>query len=877
MGNSNLAKVEEVFHEAMSYHPGDRVAYLSRACEGDAVLRREVESLVTAYESGSGLLDETAVTLAMKVIGSHPDDSMVGQEIGVYRIVSCLGQGGMGTVYLAEDLRLHRKVALKFLSSDFISDTWAKRQLIREAQAVAMLDHPNICAVYGFEEIGDYSFIVMQYIEGETLADLIRGDKLKSTQIVPLAQQIVSALGTAHAHGIIHRDIKPKNIMVTPGGHVKVLDFGLAKTMPKNLEDVTESISQLSKDGLLVGTIAYMSPEQLRGEKLDYRSDIFSLGTVLYEMACGRNPFAHKADSRASKSNAEVISAIMSGEPQSLRQVSINCPRGVDQIVNKCLRKERDERYQSAPELLIDLDNLQKGIFLTSRASSYRSIRFAGIAAMLLLAIFVGSFIYQRWTSAGHTLAVSPIVCDDPSAKTTCLGPAMTEGLVKALSRRKGLRVVSSSVTPSLFGANAASPQQIGRDLNADLTMFGKITQSEQGTFCTLAVQRVTDGVQVWEKSYPLNPDKVAILQQKVSLETAVELQLPTNEDDKTLLELVAADENRRPDAYDLYLQGRKAWALRDGENLKLAIDDFRRATELEPSYALAYAGLADCYVLLTTVSFGSLAGPDAMPRARWAAREAIKFGDNLAESHNAYGSVLLKGDWDWENAEKEFQRAIAINSDYQPAHLNYSTLLAVTGRMPEALRESELAVNGDPFSGVAIMNYCRTQYQARQFDQANACLDRLAQDQPNFAGGKYMHGIVYIALGRLPEAIQIFEEIYGKDKAYGGAMLGYTYGMANRRADAERILGEMQEYQRQHYLPDQELGIIYLGLNDLDHAFPLFRKAVENKYPPAQAFFCSPTFDRLRADLRYVELAKEVRLRPGVPTSSASVSNSAR
>src|SRR2546430_6951351 len=218
MINSNLAEVEEVFHEAMSFEAEERVAYLSRACEGNAVLRHEVESLVAAYESGSGLLDHTAVPLAMKIIDSRPDDSMVGQEIGFYRIVSCLGEGGMGTVYLAEDLRLNRKVALKFLSSDFISDAWAKRQLIREAQAVAMLDHPNICAVYGFEEIVEFSLIVMQYIEGETLATLIRRDALKSSQIVPLAQQIASALGNAHAHGIIHRNIKPKNIKVTPSG-----------------------------------------------------------------------------------------------------------------------------------------------------------------------------------------------------------------------------------------------------------------------------------------------------------------------------------------------------------------------------------------------------------------------------------------------------------------------------------------------------------------------------------------------------------------------------------------------------------------------------------------------------------------------------------
>src|SRR2546421_3285352 len=877
MVNSNLAQVEEVFHLAMSYDPDQRVAYLSRACEGNALLRHEVESLVAAYESGSGLLDESAVTLALRVIGSRADDSMAGREVGFYRIVSCLGQGGMGTVYLAEDLRLNRKVALKFLSSDFISDAWAKRQLIREAQAVAMLDHPNICAVYGFEEIGEFSFIVMQYIEGETLATLIRRDALKSSQIVPLAQQIASALGNAHAHGIIHRDIKPKNIMVTPSGQVKVLDFGLAKTMPKNLEDVTESISHLSKGGLLVGTIAYMSPEQLRGEKLDYRSDIFSMGTVLYEMVCGRNPFAHKADSRDSKSNAEVISAIMSGEPQSLRQVSINCPRGVDQIVNKCLSKERAERYQSAPELLIDLDNLQKGIFLPSRVNSYLTVRLAALAAVLLLAVFVSSSIYQHLTRAGHTLALLPVVCDDATAKTPCLGPAMTEGLMRSLSRRNGLRVTSSQVTPSLFGPNAASPQKAGRDLNADLVMFGKITEGKQGTIFTIRVERVADGKRIWENSYPLNPDKVSILQQRVSLETAVELQLPTNEDDKTLFELVAADENRNTEAYKLYLQGRKAWTLRDGENIKLAIDDFRRATEIDPAYAEAYAGIADCYVLMNSVAFGSMAGPDAMPRADWAAREALKFGDNLAESHNAYGSVLLRGYWDWENAEKEFQKAILINPDYQPAHLNYSSLLAITGRMQEALSESELAVKGDPFSGAALLNYCRIQYQAGQFSQADACLDRLAADQPNLAGGKYMHGIIYVALGRIQEATQIYEEIYSKDKAYGGAMLGYTYGLAGRRVEAERILNEMQEYQKQHYLPDQGLGIIYLGMNDLDHAFPLLRKALEEKNSPAPAFFFSPSFDRLRSDPRFPELAKEVRLPFRPPVSSAPVSYSAR
>jgi tetratricopeptide (TPR) repeat protein len=271
------------------------------------------------------------------------------------------------------------------------------------------------------------------------------------------------------------------------------------------------------------------------------------------------------------------------------------------------------------------------------------------------------------------------------------------------------------------------------------------------------------------------------------------------------------------------------------------------------------------------------LSSKEAITRAEWSAKQAINFGPNLAESHNALGSVLLKGRWDWDNAEKEFRRAIALNPDYQPAHLNYSTLLAITGRTDEALKEGESAMNLDPFAGAAIMNYCRTQYYARQFDQADACLDRLASEQPNYVGGKYMHGIVYLALGRIQEATQIFEEIYSKDPAHGGAMLGFSYGLANRRPEAERVLTDLQEYQKQHYLPDQELGIIYLGLNDMDHAFPPLQKSVDDKYFPAQSFFFSPLFERVRSDPRYAELARSVKLSARLPASPADVSNSAR
>ena len=853
MANSNLAQVEEIFHVALSYDREDRAVYLEQVCAGDPIVRNEVESLVAAYDGSSGLLDETAVTLAMKVIGSSPDDDMVGQEVGFYRILSRLGQGGMGTVYLAEDLRLNRKVALKFISSDFISDGWARRQLIKEAQAVAMLDHPNISSVYGFEEIGEHSFIVMQYVEGETLADLIRKDSLLSSQIAPLAQQIVSALGNAHAHGIIHRDIKPRNIMVTPSDQVKVLDFGLAKMAPKTVEDATESISELAPEGLLVGTVAYMSPEQLRGEKLDHRSDIFSLGTVLYEMAAGENPYAHQT-------NAEVISAIMTRQPRSLRQTAVNCPRGLEGIVNRCLQKDRADRYQSAAELLIDLESLQRSRVLVTPIGRYLNVRYAAFAALSLLVLAVAMFIYPLW-SRSPTLAIMAINCEEGIEPKQCQD--LTNAFQGTMSRRPGVRVLRSNKVATMFGDN---PLKVGRDLNAYAVVFGTIRRSRNGLMLKVNGERTSDGQRMFTQDYDLQKSSVALLPQRIAIEAAYALQLPTNEDDKGLLAAIAANDQRSPDAYRLYWDGRKKWALRDGENIKGAIDDFRRATELDSTFAQAYAGLAECYVLLSSPAYGALAVTtrETMMKAGWAASQAVKFGDNLAESHNARGLVLWYGDWNWEDAEKEFQKAILLNPEYPPAHANYSALLQAMGRVSEALSEAELAMRLDPFSGAANMNLCRAQYVARSFDLASVCLDRLAVDRPDYVAGKYLHGIVYTKLGRIPEAIQIFEEIYAKDRAYGGALLGYTYAIAGRRTDAERILSEMQEYQKQHYLPDQELGVIYLGMNDLDNAFPLFRKSVEEHFPPAQAYFFSPSFDRLRLDPRFPQLAKEARLPAG-------------
>ncbi len=853
----------------MEVEPAARAGYLDEACEADADLRREVHSLISAYESGGALLEDSAVTLAMRVLSAADSVSMIGQEVGPYKILSLLGQGGMGAVYLAENRRLNKKVALKFLSAEYITDNWAKRQLIKEAQAVAMLDHPNICAVYDFEEIGEHSFIVMQYIEGQTLADLIRNKSLKVTQMVPLAQQIVNALADAHAHGIIHRDVKPKNILVTPAEQVKVLDFGLAKTIQKNLEDSTESISQLSKDGLLIGTIAYMSPEQLRGEKLDYRSDIFSLGTVLYEMVSGKNPFAHRPDAKT-KSNAEVISAIMAGEPLSLRQISTKCPREFEHVVRKCLEKDRSERYQSAAELAIDLDNLQKGVALP-REGSYINLRMAAIAAGVLLAVVVGAYLIIASKTKQQTLAILPITCDEATIPSQCNGPVLTDAVVKTLARRSNLRIERSTVAASLFGPQAASTQNIGRKLNADVTMSGRITRGEKGPLLTIRLERVSDGSKIAEDSEPLNPDNLPVLAQWVAMKAVFQLQLPMSDDDRSVFMALAAERKQSASAVELYLRGRSHWNKRDGENIQLAIDNFDQATQADPTFAKAYAGIADSYVLMNTVRYGTLTSKDSMSRAEWAAKHALSLDDNSAEAHNAYGSVLMKGKWDWQGAEKEFKRAVALNPDYSPAHWNYSNLLLYTGRTSEAIVESKMAMDREPFSPPAILNYCKGFAYTRQFNEADACFSKLSADYPEFSSARYIHGLIYIGQGRLAEATEVFESFYNKDKALGGAMLGFCYGLTNRRDDALRVLSEMEQQSAQKPIPPQEFAIVYLGLNDLDHAMPLFQKAVAERYPPAMGIFSDPLMDRYRSDPRFSEMAREVRLPLGPVTSGAA------
>jgi serine/threonine protein kinase/Flp pilus assembly protein TadD len=857
MKHNDPRQVENLFHAALELSSTDRSVYLSSACNGDKDLREEVESLIAAYEEGNGFFENPAFDLGMKLMGDSLSSSLVGQAVGEYKILKCLGKGGMGEVYLAEDTRLKRQVSLKFLSPEFVGDNWARRQLIKEAQAAAALAQPTICSVYDIKETGEPSFIVMQYVEGETLADLIRTRTLTTSEVVQLGRQIISAIAEAHAHGIIHRDIKPKNIMVTPGGNVKVLDFGLAKTIKKQRQSAVvraESASHVSQVNVIPGTVAYMSPEQLRGEKLDYRSDIFSLGTVFYEMACRKNPFAHG-------NNADVISSILTSELPSLKESCPQAPRELGRIVRKCLEKDRRERYQSASELLIEWDNYAN-LKLTRRPDLWQFVvRWAAVAAVVLLLAAASVYLYTYWTRP-RTLAILPIVNETGDPSLDYLSEGLTESTINQLSGRAKLKVKAFPLVSGYKGRSDL--QNVGRELNADQVVQGKIRGTKDAVVLETVMLDVEDGAQRWAKSYPIEPGTKSSVLAEISNDLTSTLEPWSRQDEDRLQRARSID----PRARDEYWRGKDKWRNRDNDNsLKEAIDHFNAAIAIAPGYAEAYAGLADCYLVGNVVSYANLGltTPEAMQYAERAAKDALARDPNLAEAHVSMGYVYLNFHWDWEAAGREFNRAKELRPDYEMAYYGLSRLRAITGPDSEAIALSRRAKELDPFAPVAALNFCRSYYLARRLTDASDCFDKLVNDRPTFTNGQYTRAFVYLQSGRVADGTRMLEDLYAKakDKRGVAAGLGYAYALKGNREGAYKMLGELEKLSN---IPAQEFMLVYLGLRDDDKTFYWLNRAADDHFGPTAYLGVDPMYDPIRKDPRFTDIAG----RHNIPLSRA-------
>jgi eukaryotic-like serine/threonine-protein kinase len=859
METKNWQEIETLFHGALQLEAAARPAYLAQECSGNTRLQREVESLISAFEKEHNFMEQPALSLGMRVMSDASVGTLAGQLIGHYKIARLLGSGGMGEVYLAEDTRLGRYVALKFIAPSVFDEGWGKQQLIKEAKAVALLEHPNICAVYGIEEAAGYNFIVMQFVEGQTLGSLIKNEPLEVERVLALAEQIASALSAAHARGVIHRDIKPQNIVVTAEGQIKVLDFGLAKLMPQNagLQGADGNSIQASQQGLVIGTIAYMSPEQLRAEELDYRSDIFSFGIVLDEMLRGQNCFKRPSE-------AETISAILGNEPPPLGGSARGIKREAERIARKCLEKNRNARYQSAPELLVALRSLQAvGVLRPStrwtRAGRtngrLRYYSAAGLALVLALVFLASAFNYFRQPHV-QTLAVLPILnqSDDPNADY--LGDGLTQSLNDKLSRLSTLRVKPPALV-SVYKDLRTDPLKAGRELSVEAVLVGNIIKGNPLPLLHVSLLKTADGSLLWERYCPTDTAGIINIQDDLIGNVISKLRVSLSEQERRLL---TKHQTENPEAVRLYMLGQHYWKKRDENNIKTAIDLFEKAIEIDPLYAPAHAGLANAYVMLARVSYGAQPTRDVMAKARAASKEALNLDYSLAEAHTSLGIVLFIYDWDWREAEARFKQAIELKPDYETAHFWYSNLLTAMGRFDEAINVSERAKDLNPFSPAAIINVGSTLYNARRFDQAAEYFEALLAKNPNDSRALYMRGLIFLKQEKYDKAIESFERI--EDKFYAAAPLGYAFGKAKRQGEALDMIEKLEEFSAQKkHVPPMEKAIIYIGLNDKEKAFRYLEEAYKEHFVTVAYLKVEPIFDDLRSDPRFNDLIRRINL----------------
>jgi serine/threonine-protein kinase len=825
-----------------------------------------------------------------------------------YSIVSKIGAGGMGEVYLAQDTKLDRKVAIKFLHEEFSKDADKLGRFIREAKAASALNHPNILTVYEIGEIDGKNYIATELIEGKTLREhLSNKESLQLNQILKIGVQVSEALSAAHQAGIIHRDIKPENIMLRKDGYAKVLDFGLAKlsepvaTGSAGSEDATR-VQVNTMPGMVMGTVSYMSPEQARGTTTDARTDIWSLGVVLYEMLSGRVPFTGETINHT-------IVSILEKEPQLLT----NVPAELQRIVRKSMTKDVDMRYQTAHDLLIDLKNLRRDLdiqgelersivpnretanaslenatqtyasgsveatnsgqaapthSLTTSSSSLeyavtqaRSHKLATTIIVVLLVGVISTVGYFAFVSRGgsakqlSSIAVMPFVNESGNADVEYLSDGMTETLIKSLSQLPNLAVKSRS-TVFYYKGKETSPKKIGEELNVQALLFGRVVQ--RGDDLRLNLELVNTQTQdvIWSEQYDRKRSELVSLQSEIARDVSTKLKSKLSGADEAR---VTKASTANPEAYQAYLKGRYYWNRRTAENLKKAIEQFKAATDRDPNYALAYGGLADCYGLLN--QYAGTPTREAVPQAKAFAERAIAIDDQLAEPHASLGLVYQKL-WQWTEAEREYKRAIELNPNYATAYQWYFFLLGELGRFDEAALMIKRAHELDPLSSVIGVNLSMGyQVQNNQNASIENSLKTIELD-PTFSSGYVVLGLSYLKQGRNAEAIANLEKAIELSHRSGVTLmaLGYGYGVTGKRAEAIAVAKELEERYARKESDGRYISAVYAGLGDKDKAFEWLEKDFQTQ-EDLTFIRLEIQFESLHNDPRFKDLLRRMGL----------------
>jgi serine/threonine protein kinase/tetratricopeptide (TPR) repeat protein len=723
------------------------------------------------------------------------------ETLSHYKIVRKLGTGAMGEVYLARDTQLDRLVALKILPPEVSGDEQRLGRFIREAKAASALSHANVAHIYEIGESEGVNFIAMEYVEGGTLAVRLEGRSLPVPRILDVGIQVADALDEAHSKGIVHRDIKPANLMVTERGQVKVLDFGLAKLTRPSRDSEAETLAR-TEEGVVVGTIQYMSPEQALGREVDARSDIFSLGVVLYELATGRPPFL-------APSPTETIDRIAHSQPEAVGRLSYEAPEELERIIRKCLEKAPESRYQSARELLVDLKNLKRdsdsGTVLTPRATGRRiSWIYAALVIVLIVFAVVGFYIFTGDARSIESLAVLPFENVGADPDTDYLSDGITETIISNLSQLPDVRVISRN-SAFHYKGQAIDARDVGRELDVDAIVLGRIVERGDGLTISTELVDARDNSQIWGARYTRELSDIFAVQDEIAGAISQTLRLRLSGEDVARMTKRHTED---AEAYQAYLKGRFYWYKRTDEGYSKATQHFEEAIEKDPTYALAYSGLADAYSML---GLYFLPPGEAFPKARAAATKALEIDDTLAEAHVSLAYTSTYYYWDFTEAEKEFQRAIDLNPVCALAHHWYADYLSVLGRHDEAIAESRRALKLDPLS-LVINDVTGIRLFMAGFDnEAMEQLQRTLEMDPEFPLTHWHISLLYLEKGLYDEAISHLRkavEISASTHFMGS--LGYAYGVAGKEADAVRILETLHMVAEQQYVSPLPIAYVH-------------------------------------------------------------------
>jgi serine/threonine protein kinase/tetratricopeptide (TPR) repeat protein len=786
-----------------------------------------------------------------------------GTRLGPYEIVTPIGSGGMGDVYQARDSRLDRDVAIKVLPERIAKDAEARMRFEREAKAVAALTHPNILAIHDYGVSDGHTYSVTELLEGQTLRRRIIEGPMSWRKAVEIGAALADGLAAAHAKGIIHRDLKPENIFLTTDGRVKILDFGIAQLLAQpedeGIDPALAITAPLKTDPhAVIGTAGYMAPEQLRGEAVDATTDIFSLGALLYEMVTGKGAFIRGT-------TIDSLSAILTDTPDVFTVSGRMIPLELARVIQRCLEKHRTERFQSARDLAFALRAIGTSS-LTFEAPADRKRRRWILAAILGIVIIAAGTLWHlnrrespiasgvraltKRVAQPRSLAILPFVNATGDTDAEYLSDGITETLINTLAQVPGLRVMSRTSVFHYKG-RPANPVGVGKELQVSAVVVGRIEEMGDRLVVSAELIDTADNSLLWGNRYQAPRSDLFAVQQSIASEIARMLRIELHGREQ---QLFAKKHTTDPRAYALYLKGRFQWNKRDADGLYAAIELFNQAIEIDPQYALAHAGLADCYNLLDI--WAGLPTRETFPRAKAAAQKALSIDDDLAEAHTSLAYAIHTFEWDWPAAEKEYRRAIELNPNYATAHQWYAEFLTATGRFTEADAEGKKALALDPMSPIinAVVAYNFT--MARQYDAAIEQGVRTTQLFPKFMPAHAYLGLAYLESGKGAEAIAALGVARKElDIPVFVIWQARAHLLAGDRREAERLLVQLQA--KGEALPAYYMATLHAGLGDLDRAFVELDRALAERTGAMVWIQVDPALDPLRKDPRFAKYGK--------------------